>query len=117
LKKVGLVKMDFPQGETPQTETTPQAGQDSENGLPRRGDPADRKNSSNKSGFSNCIPPKGRPRRQNEPFRKVRILKMDSPEGETPQAERAYIYIDIYVCIYIYIYMFVPLSLYIYTYV
>jgi len=39
--------------------------QDSAHGFPRRGDPADRKNCSEE----------------------VRILKIQSPEGETPQAE------------------------------
>ena len=42
---------------------------------------------------------------------KVRILKMDSPEGETPQTERAYIYTHIYIHIYIYIHP------YTYTYI
>ena len=31
------------------------------------------------------------------PQAKVRILKIDSPKGETPQTERAYIYEHIYI--------------------
>ena len=43
--------MDSPEGDTPQTEITGNKSQDSENGNPKSGDHADRKNSSNKSGF------------------------------------------------------------------
>jgi len=47
-QKIRILKMDFPKGETPQTEIAVQKSQDSETGFPRRGDPTDRKNSSNK---------------------------------------------------------------------
>ena len=47
--KVRILKMDSPEGETPQTEITLQTSQDSENGFPQRGDPTDRKTSSKKS--------------------------------------------------------------------
>jgi len=63
--------------------------QDSENGFPRRLDPRDRTNSSKKSGFYKLVPPKGRPHRRKEIFKQIRILKIDCPEREAPQTERA----------------------------
>ena len=62
--KVSILKMySQREGETPQTEIAIQ----------------------HKSEFWKGIPPKGRPRRQKELFKKVWILTIDSPEGETPE--------------------------------
>ena len=61
-------------------ERTLQNNQDSENGFPQR----------------------GRPHRQKELFKQIRILKMDSQTGDTPQTEQAYVYMDIHIHIYLY---------------
>ena len=62
--------MDSPERETPETEITLKQTQDSENAFPRREDPTDRNIVQLASGFWKCIPPKGRPQRQNELFKK-----------------------------------------------
>ena len=62
--KVRILKRNCPEGETPQTEGTVRKSQDSENEVTKNGDVTDRKNCSTQ----------------------IRIVKMDSP-----QRERAYI--------------------------
>ena len=58
---------------------------DFENGFPQRGDPALRKNPSNKSGLWACIPPKGRSSRHN--FRKFAIQPFGNRMGPRSDTE------------------------------
>ena len=63
------------------------------------------------SGFWKWIPPKGRPPRADKTFqKKIRILKMDSPEGETPAGKnnfKIFIYLLKYLFIYLNTYLFI----------
>ena len=131
-------------GHRKQIDITVQKSKNPQNGLPQRGDPTGRSNSSNKSESWKWIPLKGRPHRPIEFFTQMRILKidfpegaipqinrtaqqcqnpeMDSPKGETLQTERTLQKGDpadrkhIYICIYTYTYTYTAVYIYIYIY-
>ena len=60
----------------------------------------------------------GYPTNRNKLFKQVRILKMDSPKRETPQTERAYIYMNMFISKVLYItYIILYMCIYIYIYI